>query len=375
MIRADSGFENHKLFTTLDRARRRVLDRRQAEQSTIRALIDQIPETDWVTVADYPDSGEAQIAETKLKGLRLIVRRTRLVGAQAELFPDWRHHCFATNRTVPTLIADIDHRDHATIELVIRDLKDQALAHFPSGRFARQQRLDRDRRPRAQPRTLDNPDRPPQPARPDRPIPPPSPASDPRPPDPHQPPMDTPDARPLALANRVHHRARRDPRAPRPHLNTPTRRDERPPAPPPDRQQSPLPENPSKRTCAQRPGPTHPTNPATRPANRSRHPEIPETRVTHPADRWFQAQRGTQHSPARNIGRRSGGALLAAASVKAIAREPRGFRVHWEPRRPPARQDRGVAVAAQRWATARALGWSRRESHRGRIPDIRRSIA
>jgi len=63
------------------------------------------------------------------------VRRTRLVGAQAELLPDWRHHAFATNRTVPMLVADIDHRDHATIELVIRDLKDQALKHFPSGRF------------------------------------------------------------------------------------------------------------------------------------------------------------------------------------------------------------------------------------------------
>jgi hypothetical protein len=33
------------------------------------------------------------------------------------------------------LVADLDHRDHATIELVIRDLKDQALAHFPSGQM------------------------------------------------------------------------------------------------------------------------------------------------------------------------------------------------------------------------------------------------
>jgi hypothetical protein len=90
----------------------------------------------WDTVADYSQGGEAQVAETQLKGFRLIVRRTRLIGAQAELFPDWRYHCFATNRTVPTLVADIDHRDHATVELVIRDLKDQALAHFPSGRFA-----------------------------------------------------------------------------------------------------------------------------------------------------------------------------------------------------------------------------------------------
>ena len=59
------------------------------------------------------------------------MRRTRLIGAQAELFPDWRYHCFVTNRTVPTLVADIDHRDHATVELVIRDLKDQALATSP----------------------------------------------------------------------------------------------------------------------------------------------------------------------------------------------------------------------------------------------------
>ena len=69
------------------------------------------------------------------------MRRTRLVGAQAELFPDWRHHCFVTNRTVPMLVADTDHRDHATIELVIRDLKDQALCHLPSGRFGANRRL------------------------------------------------------------------------------------------------------------------------------------------------------------------------------------------------------------------------------------------
>jgi len=30
-----------------------------------------------------------------MRGRRLIVRRTRLVGKQAELFPDWRHFSFA----------------------------------------------------------------------------------------------------------------------------------------------------------------------------------------------------------------------------------------------------------------------------------------
>ena len=98
-------------------------------------MIEEIPETDWTWVPDYPETGEAQVAETKIGNWRLVVRRTRLLGAQAEFWPDWRYHCFLTNRTVPTLVADIDHRGHATIELVIRDLKDQALCHFPSGRF------------------------------------------------------------------------------------------------------------------------------------------------------------------------------------------------------------------------------------------------
>ncbi len=134
IIRADSGFENRKLMRAL--ARQGVEFSIGVKQSkTIQALIAQIPETDWVPVVDYPDTGEAQIAETTLGDFRLIVRRTRLIGAQADLFPDWRHHAFATNRTVPLLTADIDHRDHAQIELAIRDLKDQALAHFPSGQM------------------------------------------------------------------------------------------------------------------------------------------------------------------------------------------------------------------------------------------------
>jgi Transposase DDE domain group 1 len=135
VIRADIGFENHKVFKTLD-ARGIEFSIGVKQSKTIRKLIAVIPEENWVTIENYPDAGEAQIAETTLKGFRLIVRRTRLLGAQAELFPDWRHHAFATNRTIPMLVADIDHRDHATIELAIRDLKDQALAHFPSGQFA-----------------------------------------------------------------------------------------------------------------------------------------------------------------------------------------------------------------------------------------------
>ena len=66
----------------------------------------------------------------------MIVRRTRLIGAQAELWPDWRHFAFVTNRTDPLAIVEAEHRQHAVVEQAIRDLKDQALAHFPSGHYA-----------------------------------------------------------------------------------------------------------------------------------------------------------------------------------------------------------------------------------------------
>ena len=115
--------------------------------------------------------------------VRLVVRRTRLLGSQAELWPDWRYHAFVTNldlaateadqhhqpragqddtghqprgeqdtqgpvtetgdnpgqahSPLPAVEADRYHRRHATCELAIRDLKDSGgLAHLPSGVFA-----------------------------------------------------------------------------------------------------------------------------------------------------------------------------------------------------------------------------------------------
>ena len=65
----------------------------------------------------------------------MIVRRTRLVAPQAQLWPDWRYFPFLTHRTEPLELVEAEHRQHAVVELTIRDLKDQALAHFPSGVF------------------------------------------------------------------------------------------------------------------------------------------------------------------------------------------------------------------------------------------------
>ena len=68
---------------------------------------------------------------------RLVVRRTRLSDPrQQALWPDWRHHAFITNLELPLIEADQFHRDHARVELAIRDLKEGAgLEHCPSGRF------------------------------------------------------------------------------------------------------------------------------------------------------------------------------------------------------------------------------------------------
>ena len=134
LLRADSAFWNKKLIARLDRAGWSYSISIPL-QPWVKAGIAQIPEHTWQTLKDYPEGGEAQIAQTELNGHRLIVRRTRLVGAQAELWPDWRHFAFTTNRTEPLEVVEAEHRDHAVVELAIRDLKDQALAHFPSGKF------------------------------------------------------------------------------------------------------------------------------------------------------------------------------------------------------------------------------------------------
>ena len=69
---------------------------------------------------------------------RLIVRRTRLTGkAQQKLWPDWRHHAFLTDLTSDVISVDRFHREHATVELAIKDLKNGAgLEHLPSGVFS-----------------------------------------------------------------------------------------------------------------------------------------------------------------------------------------------------------------------------------------------
>ncbi len=135
LLRADSGFWNTKVFDKLDgRGWQFSIGVRMTKP--VAKLVATIPEQDWQTLSDYPKTGEAQIAETTLSGRRLVVRRVRLIAGPGELFArEWRHFPFATNRTEPIELVEAEHRQHAVVEQVIRDLKDQALTHFPSGDY------------------------------------------------------------------------------------------------------------------------------------------------------------------------------------------------------------------------------------------------
>lgn len=103
----------------------------------------------WVSraeVAEIPYTAfAAQKTSHQVPG-RLVVRRIPDVNAeknkaagQGALFDVWRFHAFFTTAdpaVLDTVAADKTHRGHAIIEQVHADLKNSALAHLPSGKFA-----------------------------------------------------------------------------------------------------------------------------------------------------------------------------------------------------------------------------------------------
>jgi hypothetical protein len=144
-VRADSGFWSWELLRTLDR-HNMSWSITVTNNHKVKAAIAAIADDAWIDI-DYTLGGHAQVAETTYVGggrrkrdrrtVRLVVRRTRLADtAQGRLFPDWRHHSFITNRTdLSTVQADRFHRQHAVVELAIRELKDGGAEHIPSGHY------------------------------------------------------------------------------------------------------------------------------------------------------------------------------------------------------------------------------------------------
>lgn len=137
LIRADSAFWSKKTIAYL-KDKRCLFSIGLPMHEIVVSAIAKIPESAWQPVAGYPDTGVCELAETTLQGERLIVRRVHLraQAEQTELFAYWRHFAFLTNREEEMHLVDREHRQHAEVELAIRDLKDSALRHFPSGSFA-----------------------------------------------------------------------------------------------------------------------------------------------------------------------------------------------------------------------------------------------
>jgi hypothetical protein len=135
LIRFDSGFWSNATIATLERLDVGYTMGVKMVKS-VKNAIALIEESAWVPI-EYTVDGEAQVSECNYRGRRLVVRRTRLVGRQATLWPDWRHFGFVTDLGGNAVDLDAFHRNHATVELAIKDLKEgSGLSHVPSGHFS-----------------------------------------------------------------------------------------------------------------------------------------------------------------------------------------------------------------------------------------------
>jgi len=133
-MRFDSGFWSNTTIATLERLDVSYTMGVRMIKAVVSA-VEGIPESAWTPIS-YTSDGEAEVAECDYKGRRLVVRRTRLIGRQATLWPQWRHFAFLTDLAGTAVEVDAFHREHATVELAIRDLKEGAgLEHVPSGNF------------------------------------------------------------------------------------------------------------------------------------------------------------------------------------------------------------------------------------------------
>jgi len=134
IMRFDSGFWSNATIATLGRLDVGYTMGVRMVKSVVTA-VSTIDEESWTPI-DYTPDGMAEVADCVYKGRRLIVRRTRLVGRQATLWPEWRHFAFLTDLEGDPVDVDAFHRAHATVELAIKDLKEGAgMEHVPSGNF------------------------------------------------------------------------------------------------------------------------------------------------------------------------------------------------------------------------------------------------
>jgi hypothetical protein len=137
LLRADSDFHNKALRARLAaKGVQYSIGARLTKR--VAAAISEIAEDAWQTLTDYPATGQAQIDETTLNGERLIVRRVRPLGkdAQGKLFETWQHHALISNRSDALALVEAEHRATPSSSSRSATSKTKRFAHFPSGQFA-----------------------------------------------------------------------------------------------------------------------------------------------------------------------------------------------------------------------------------------------
>jgi hypothetical protein len=142
VVRADTGFYLRKVVEACQHHRARFSIGVRL-QSSHHKLIAEIPDAAWRPIP-YWREGSAAVAEAPYRpfggkrAYRLIVRRVEpSPGSQLHLAGVlYRYHALITDREGEMLELEADHRQHAEIETVIRDLKyGLGLNHMPSGKF------------------------------------------------------------------------------------------------------------------------------------------------------------------------------------------------------------------------------------------------
>jgi hypothetical protein len=144
VMRADSGFYTHAIVEACRKANARFSITVILQRNVLQ-VIEAIPEEAWTSIPSWQEGG-AEVAETEYcpfrhkqkQSVRLIAVRTQTpAGSQLALIKSYTYHAFITDRDGEILSLEQDHRRHAEVENVIRDLKyGLGLNHFPSGRFA-----------------------------------------------------------------------------------------------------------------------------------------------------------------------------------------------------------------------------------------------
>ena len=144
VIRADSGFYNHKVVGACRNAKVRFSITVKMMGKALHQAFCAIPEKDWTPIPYFLEGAAvAEITYTPFatkkdsKPVRLIVRRVPPTpGSQLALFTEFSYHAFIADRGGDMLALEKDHRAHAEVENAIRDLKyGMGLNHLPSGRF------------------------------------------------------------------------------------------------------------------------------------------------------------------------------------------------------------------------------------------------